>query len=434
VNGDWITYNSNWNAVCNGGLALGALAVAEDEPELAGFILENGLRSLEYMLGGFAPDGGWEEGPGYWNYTVEYLTMHMAALKSALNTQFGYLSVQGLDKTRYFLDYISGPKLVFNFHDGGDVLINSPALFYLADVFNDPDLAGVRLNNMSANGWTGTAKDLLYYNGQASDSVSLPLDKKFSGAETAVFRSEWGNKNAFFAGLHGGNNNASHCDLDIGTFVIDALGERWAYDLGMDNYNIPGYFDFNGRRWTFYRKRAEGHNTLAVINGSNPDQKAAAFGEITEFDSRADGGYAVVDMRQALSQICSSARRGLMLYDNRSRAVVRDELNINAKSNLKWGMHTKAEGEVSPDGKSVTLTLNGKELWIGLDTNVSGAVFTFAKAAPSVAVAGQNTDNGNKLSIDLSNAIGNVNIAVTFVPVYDSNTVKTKNIIPVSEW
>jgi len=48
----WAINRFNWNLVCNRGVGLGALAVAEDEPALASY----------------APDGGWAEGPDYWHY------------------------------------------------------------------------------------------------------------------------------------------------------------------------------------------------------------------------------------------------------------------------------------------------------------------------------------------------------------------------------
>ena len=46
---------------------------------------------------------------------------------------------------------------------------------------------------------------------------------------------------------------AFHSNLDIGTFVLDAFGERWVVDLGADDYNLPGYFETGGRgrRWTY---------------------------------------------------------------------------------------------------------------------------------------------------------------------------------------
>ena len=98
-----------------------------------------------------------------------------------------------------------------------------------------------------------------------------PLDKLFRGIDVAFFRSAGNDKDAFFVGFKGGDNKANHSHLDLGTFVLDALGQRWALDLGSDDYNLPGYF--GKQRWNYYRLRTEGHNTL-TIEGENQNPEA----------------------------------------------------------------------------------------------------------------------------------------------------------------
>ena len=61
----WPDRNNNWNQVCNGGAVLAALAIADEEPELAAQVLSFALDSLPTAMREFSPDGGWEEGPGY---------------------------------------------------------------------------------------------------------------------------------------------------------------------------------------------------------------------------------------------------------------------------------------------------------------------------------------------------------------------------------
>ena len=48
--------------------------------------------------------------------------------------------------------------------------------------------------------------------------------------------------------------------------VLDLLGERWAYDLGADNYNLQNELKYP--EYSIYRKRSEGHNVL-VFNPQN---------------------------------------------------------------------------------------------------------------------------------------------------------------------
>lgn len=37
-------------------------------------------------------------------------------------------------------------------------------------------------------------------------------------------------------------NHQTHQDIDAGTFVLDAMGQRWAGELGSGNYLADGYF------------------------------------------------------------------------------------------------------------------------------------------------------------------------------------------------
>jgi hypothetical protein len=69
----------------------------------------------------------------------------------------------------------------------------------------------------------------------------------------------------------------AHGDLDCGDFVLDALGTRWAGELGSGDYLSTGYFDSeaqNAIRWLYYRKRTEGRNTI-LVNQENQDVTAS---------------------------------------------------------------------------------------------------------------------------------------------------------------
>ena len=59
----WTTTDSNWAQVCSGGLAMGALAVRTEEPQIARKILTLTERCMEPPMHVYAPDGGYKEGP-----------------------------------------------------------------------------------------------------------------------------------------------------------------------------------------------------------------------------------------------------------------------------------------------------------------------------------------------------------------------------------
>jgi hypothetical protein len=91
----------------------------------------------------------------------------------------------------------------------------------------------------------------------ADAAAEFPLDAHFRGpADLAVFRRAWSNPGAIFVGLKAGENCDHHNHLDLGSFVLDADGQRWAMDLGPDSpgahYDLPGYFDNQLQRWTCF--------------------------------------------------------------------------------------------------------------------------------------------------------------------------------------
>ena len=87
-------------------------------------------------------------------------------------------------------------------------------------------------------------------------------------------RGSWTDINALYAAMKGSplQGHQPHGDLDCGNFVLDALGTRWAGELGSGDYNALDYFDSetqNATRW-YYRKRTEGQNTI-LVNQQNQD-------------------------------------------------------------------------------------------------------------------------------------------------------------------
>ena len=55
--GSWAKRETNWNVVCNTGMVLAALGIAEDYPKEAAVILDNAAKYMPNCLKHFAPDG-----------------------------------------------------------------------------------------------------------------------------------------------------------------------------------------------------------------------------------------------------------------------------------------------------------------------------------------------------------------------------------------
>jgi hypothetical protein len=402
----WVTCDHNWNQVCNGGVALGALAIADEEPTWGEYILDQAIKSIPKAMKEFAPDGGWPEGPGYWNYATRYNVYFLAGLKTALGNDFGLSSMQGFPETGMFRIHFASPTgMTFNFADAGSGAGSAAQMFWMAKEFNQP--AYTWHEKHYSHGADALA--LWWFNPGEYDYKLLSLDALFTRVNVAFFRSAWEDPDAIFVGFKGGDNKANHSHLDLGTFVLDALGKRWAVDLGGDDYNMPNYFGKD--RWTYYRLRTEGHNVL-VINGENQDPKAEA--PIIKFKSESNHAFAVADLSSAYVSVAKRVLRGIAIVD-RSRVIIQDEVEADEPVSIVWGFHTSADIKI--DGKMAILTQDGSHLTIRIK-EPENAEFKVVSAQPPKPQA-QNEGVSN-LTIQLSKKEKKANIIVELVPYRDN--------------
>ncbi|HUB24915.1 MAG TPA: heparinase II/III family protein [Tepidisphaeraceae bacterium] len=343
----WTKAPMNWGQVCAGGLTMGALAVADEEPDVARRMLRLTLHSIHFPMSAFAPDGGWIEGPGYWNYATMYNAIMVSALQTALGSDEGLLAEPGYSQTPQFQMYATGPgNEYFNFADCGQASEAAPQMFWMAHVFDQPiDAAWERAHFAGRLG----IFDLIWFDdrGDWPGQQPLPLDRLFRGINVAFFRGDWTNPNAWYVGFKGGDNAANHAHLDLGTFVLDALGQRWAMELGSDDYNLPGYF--GAQRWNYYRLRTEGQNTLTI---DDENQQVHAKAPVIRFSSHDDWSSAIADLTGAYPQ-ARRAWRGMAMIGRR-RVLLEDELDLRESSKVTWNLHTSAQVKIVDDGAILT--------------------------------------------------------------------------------
>ena len=116
----WFDKDTNWNAVCNSGLAVGAIAVMDTHPEFAAEIISKGLLSLNAAIPRYAPDGGWHEGPNYWSYATRYLVNLISTMENVLGTITGILMPRGWSARAISYLPLTERRMLFNLSDSGD--------------------------------------------------------------------------------------------------------------------------------------------------------------------------------------------------------------------------------------------------------------------------------------------------------------------------
>lgn len=393
--GWWVNAHNNWNQVCNGGMIAGALAIADEEPELASKIVSRAVESLPLAMRSFGPDGGWFEGPGYWGYAMKYNALAIACLDSALGTDFGLSAIEGFDRAADFYIQMAGASgKSFNYADANISAVQHTALLWLAKKFNRSDWAGYQFRRGKPN-----AESLLWYEPAliTNKVVKLPNLAYFRGVEVAGARTSWADDQALYVGVKAGRNGVNHDNLDLGSFIFEALGERWIIDLGPDDYNMPGYF--GGNRYNYYRLRAEGHNTMVINPGrTQPDQDPKAFCVISKAETKS--GVSVISTDLTPSYAGHGAKRVERTFLLAEKTLtLTDAVELDGNGEAWWFFHTMAEVKVAEDGRSAVLSIGEKRLQVRLESP-AGPKLVVMDARPlpgSPDPEGQNPNNGAKL-------------------------------------
>ncbi len=430
---DWYkTSVGNLNTWCNGMATIAALAVLEDYPQDAALLISDAVTNVQVAMNKLLPMGSYIEAPSYFGPGICYLVQMIDCIESTLGTDFGLSEVEGLRETADYLTKMNAERCSFNYGDCPAAVIVTPSLYWFANRYSRPELAVYERSHQQIS--ISTPDDylaLLWYDPEAVEGMDEYEDHAdallYSDAyeSTATFRSFPEDPRRIFAGIKSGDNSSPHSDLDIGTFVLEALGELWFMDFGSDSYGLPGYFTQakeTDPRWTYYRKRTEGQNTLLMNPGTLGGQVLAAKCQLDAYESGYDGGYATLDMTAAYPD-ASSVKRGMAMFDNRSRILLVDEIQCKNPTDLYWFAHTKAAVSLSADGKTAELTLKGKTLTAQI-ISPSNATFSLMEAKPlstSPNPTGQNANAGvQKLTIHL-NDFQNGNIAVVFTPILEES-------------
>lgn len=368
--GFWVNGANNWNQVCNGGLSAGAAAVREVAPDLAAATLKRARKGLPYAMKAFA-GGGFPEGPaGYWGYAMEYNAIVLSVLEKEFADGVPELfETEGFAEQADYPDLMTGPTgSFFNFSDAGATSIvkrhTQMPVWYLAKRLNRPDILSAhefgcflaRLDENPSVGRSYRSFDrfmpltLLWFQRPQPAAPAKSAVRLGGKNPVAVLRCGEG-KDAWYAGIKGGRASVSHGHVDVGSFVLDALGSRWVCDLGCENYNRIEQMKTidlwkmgqNSSRWSLFRLNAEGHG-VPQFDGKLPD-----VGETAVFQSVGDKPQpkAVLDLSPVYAADCTRYWRTCTLATNGVFSV-EDQVNgAKPGAKLTWKFMTPAKASVT---------------------------------------------------------------------------------------
>jgi hypothetical protein len=403
----------NWNQVCNGGLAFGAIAVAESEPEWAQKIIDRAIDKVRLPMRHYAPDGAYPEGPGYWGYGTLFNVLLIGGLESTFGTDYGLSQMPGFMQTgTYEMQMVSPLIKHFNYMDNSYKPESSSAPFWFYSKTQDPSVLCQQVSILQRDTAKKYLKDrvlpamLIWGAGAPMEKAVAPQETFWAGrgnTPVCVMRSGWGDPNARFVGVKLGSPSINHGHMDVGSFVFEADGVRWAIDLGSEDYNTTetrGVDLWNmaqqSQRWDVFRYNNRSHNTLTF---NDKLQRVNGSAQIIESDSATARRFVKTDLTPVYAGQVDKVERTISLVDN-DYLLIEDEITAGKNyTRMRWTLMTRATPKILSDN-TVMLEQDGKRCLLKIESETpivwrfekTPTVNTFDSPNPDVTMVVFDTD------------------------------------------
>ena len=371
----WLKATHNWNQVCNAGMTYGVLAIYEDNPTLANQIIDRAIESIKLPMEDYKPDGSYPEGYGYWGYGTSFNVMFLSAIEKVFGSDFGLSNTEGFLKTAAYLQNMVGSTgKTFNYSDAGSGNGGlNPAMFWFAKKTKNNSLLFTEQKYLAAldKGKVNNRllpATLIWGQGVSTTNIAAPKQLVWFGqgpSPVAMMRTSWTKPDAIYVGFKAGSPSVNHAHMDIGSFVMDANGERWSMDFGMQEYESlesKGVKLFgrtqDAQRWDVFRYNNLRHSTLTF---DSLLQRVDGYASITSTTDNPQFLSATTDMTTVYKGQITSAKRGVAVV-NQSYVTVKDEIETMDKETVvRWTMVTPANVKIMENG-TAELSQNGKKL------------------------------------------------------------------------
>lgn len=334
----WMHSDANWRIILCGMFGLGAMVWHEQIPEYRE-IIEFGLEGVLVALATGDNAGGWNEGPGYWEYGLSYAVEFAWVLRAFTHGKVDLFQQQFLSKTGDFRLYMHTRKgQIWNWSDSGKGAGRSSTLSLLARVYQNPAYQWLTHHE----GLEGLNQ--LYYL-DPHLSAKLPTNfertKHFPGVGVVVARTGFSDRDAF-VGFKAGDmpDYNHHCHMDSGGMVIHyggrellAENDHWSYpreapkDPKAPRPSRPGLFDEElkrYKRWDLDSVSAVGHN-IPVVEGQFPQCVLKQPPKIKVLSSDAGHDAVVIDSSVYYRPMASLVKR-YAVYFRPNVVLVVDEI------------------------------------------------------------------------------------------------------------
>lgn len=378
----WIVTDNNWGQVCHAGMTFGALAVHEDQSEMANKVINRAIDKITIPMEAYGPDGAYPEGIGYWGYGTSFNVMFLSAIEKAYNSDFGLSQTPGFLKTGTYSQQMITPALnAFCYSDNGMGAGFNNSVFWFYSKTQDPSLLYLQkrlYENDTKKGYLqGRLLPAVMIWGAGSDA---PLANPVEPAQlawmgkgpnpVAAFRTSWSDPNAIYLGFKTGAARVNHGHMDVGSFFMESDGVKWGMDLGSEDYNsleTKGVLIWGNQRWDVFRYNNFCHNVLTLNEKlHNP----RGYATIEKYSDAPGLMLATSDLSEVYTGVAQNVKRGVALVDK--RYVLIDDLveTIGQFTKVRWNMATMADKVTFLSPTTALLEKDGKKLYMLVEAPV----------------------------------------------------------------
>lgn len=394
----WKKDVNNCNQVCNAGLVAGEIVFWENNPTLAASVINQCVNSVKLPMQEYIANGAYPEGYMYWGYGTTYNVILLDILQSILGNDGGLTAIPGFLNTGSFIQNMEGlptqrfsipmktdvdtekftiERQCFNYSDCISSTEVNPCMFWFARNNKDESILWNEIQKLNAD-LKSNKKELvqnrftpfmMIWKPTSATNIQPPENKMYVGAGSdkiavATMRTSWTDENGIFVGIKGGSIDVGHSHMDIGSFVMESEGVRWAMDLGLQSYTPLQnkvdlwHFHQEAQRWDVFRYNNLAHNTLTL---NQHKQLVTGFAGIEASTNKPNLMAVSMDLTSFYKNDVDKARRSVGIVDDKF-VLIQDEINSgNGSDTIRWNMVTTAKVTLI-DNKTIQLTQAGKML------------------------------------------------------------------------
>lgn len=321
---DWESYQTNWAAVCGGGVGC---TFMYERPDLYWQLKPRFDHAMACFLSSYKADGVCREGVLYWQYGFGYFTCYAQHLFEFSKGEYNYFADDHVKAIAHFLEMtLLGNETVVNFSDCGRkarVGLGTMSIldYHYGDILrNIPEEYYMIMDYLKRGRWQVAVRGVVCFD---------PERNYASPIKSGVYYKEdsaWFVKKtpAYCFAAKGGHNDEPHNHNDVGSFLLSCNGKQILADLGSGEYTK----DYFWNRYTVLCNRSSGHN-VPILDGEEQCAGEAFAGKMDY-----DGDKLVIDITNAYPQTrVLQALRTFTFTDN--AITLNDQYSFAAPCEIK---------------------------------------------------------------------------------------------------